>query len=323
MFSIKTYNDSYKVEWNNFVDISKNSTFLFKREFMDYHAEKFEDFSLLIFYNSDLIALFPCNIRDGEVYSHEGLSYGGVIVKTDLKFLKYLELFTHLLKYFDEKSIKKLYIKQIPSIYNSNFNGELDYLSFVTGAKIYRRDIISVIDMQNENKISKDRIQGYKRGVKNKLEIKETDDLDDFWNSILIPTLSNRHSVNPVHSLRDIKKLKRVFNNNIKQFNVYHEDQLVAGTTIFLTKNVAHVQYIGSNSEKNSLGSLDFLFYNLITEYLSDFKYFDFGNSHEQQGMKINKGLNYWKEGYGARSLTHDFYEINISNFHKLNNLMI
>ena len=323
MFSIKTYNDSYKVDWNNFVDISKNSTFLFKREFMDYHAEKFEDFSLLIFYNSDLIALFPCNIRDGEVYSHEGLSYGGVIVKTDLKFLKYIELFTHLLKYFDEKSIKKLYIKQIPSIYNSNFNGELDYLSFVTGAKIYRRDIISVIDMQNENKISKDRIQGYKRGVKNKLEIKETDDLDDFWNSILIPTLMNRHYVNPVHSLHDIKKLKRVFNNNIKQFNVFHEDQLVAGTTLFLTKNVAHVQYIGSNPEKNSLGSLDFLFYNLITKYLSDYKYFDFGNSHEQQGMKINKGLNYWKEGYGARSLTHDFYEINISNFHKLNNLMI
>ena len=323
MFSIKTYNDSYKVDWNNFVDISKNSTFLFKREFMDYHAEKFEDYSLLIFYNSDLIALFPCNIRDGEVYSHEGLSYGGVIVKSDLKFLKYLELFTYLLKYFNEKSIKKLYIKQIPSIYNSNFNGELDYLSFVTGAKIYRRDIISVIDMQNENKISKDRLQGYKRGKKNKLEIKETDDLDEFWNSILIPTLLNRHNVNPVHSLHDIKKLKRVFNNNIKQFNVYHEDKIVAGTTVFLTKNVAHVQYIGSNSEKNSLGSLDFLFYNIITEHLSNYKYFDFGNSHEQQGMKINKGLNYWKEGYGARSLTHDFYEINISNFHKLNNLMI
>jgi len=323
MFSIKTYNDSYKVDWNNFVDISKNSTFLFKREFMDYHSENFEDFSLLIFYNSELVALFPCNIRDGEVYSHEGLSYGGIIVKSDIKFLKYLELFTHLLNYFDEKLIKTLYIKQIPSIYNSNFNGELDYLLFVTGAKIYRRDIISVIDMQNESKISKDRIQGYKRGKKNKLEIKETDDLDEFWNSILIPTLLNRHDVNPVHSLGDIKKLKRVFNNNIKQFNVYHEGQIVAGTTIFLTKNVAHVQYIGSNSEKNSLGSLDFLFYYLITEHLSDYKYFDFGNSHEQQGMKLNKGLNYWKEGYGARSLTHDFYEINISNFYKLNNLII
>ncbi len=323
MFSIKTYNNSYKVDWNNFVDISKNSTFLFKREFMDYHAEKFEDFSLLIFYNSELIALFPCNIREGEVYSHEGLSYGGIIVKSDIKFLKYLELFTYMLKYFVEKSINKLYIKQIPFIYNSNFNGELDYLSFVTGAKIYRRDIISVIEMKNENKISKDRIQGYKRGKKNKLEIKQTDDFDEFWNSILIPTLLNRHDVNPVHSLEDMNKLKSFFIDNIKQFNVYHKGQIVAGTTIFLTKNVAHVQYIGSNSEKNSLGSLDFLFYNLITEHLSSFKYFDFGNSHEQNGLKVNNGLNYWKEGYGARSLTHDFYEITTSNFYKLNNLII
>ena len=323
MFSIKTYNDSYKVDWNNFVDISKNSTFLFKREFMDYHAEKFEDFSLLIFYNSELIALFPSNIRDGEVYSHEGLSYGGIIVKSDIKFLRYLELFTYLLKYFDEKSINKLYIKQIPSIYNSNFNGELDYLSFIVGATIYRRDIISVIEMKNENKISKDRIQGYKRGKKNKLEIKETDDLDEFWNSILTPTLLNRHEVNPVHSLEDIKKLKSFFNDNIKQFNVYHKGKIVAGTTIFLTKNVAHVQYIGSNKEKNSLGSLDFLFYNLITEHLTSYKYFDFGNSHEQNGMKVNNGLNYWKEGYGARSLTHDFYEITTSNFYKLDNLII
>ena len=177
--------------------------------------------------------------------------------------------------------------------------------------------------MKNENKISKDRLQGYKRGKKNKLKIKETDDLDEFWNSILIPTLLNRHGVNPVHNLEDIKKLKSFFNNNIKQFNVYHKGEIVAGTTIFLTKNVAHVQYIGSNSEKNSLGSLDFLFYNLITEHLSSYKYFDFGTSHEEYGMKLNKGLNYWKEGYGARSITHDFYEITTSNFYKLNNLII
>ena len=323
MFSIKSYKDTYKDTWNSFIDISKNSTFLFKREFMEYHSDRFQDFSLLIFYNSELIALLPCNINNGEVYSHEGLSYGGIIVKKEIKFLRYLELFRFLLRYFSENSIKKLYIKQIPQIYNSNFNGELDYLSFIIEANIYRRDIISVIDLQNENKISKDRIQGYKRGKKNKLEIKETDDLDEFWNSILTPTLLNRHDVNPVHSLEDIKKLKSFFNNNIKQFNVYHKGQIVAGTTIFLTKNVAHVQYIGSNTEKNSLGSLDFLFYNLITEHLSSYKYFDFGNSHEQNGMKVNNGLNYWKEGYGARSLTHDFYEITTSNFYKLDNLII
>ena len=287
MISLKTYNDSYKSEWDNFIDISKNSTFLFKRDFMDYHSDKFKDNSLLIYKNSKLVALFPLNINDGKVYSHQGLTYGGIIVNHDIKFIKYLELFTEVLNYLYEISIDKLFIKQIPVIYNSNFNGELDYLSFISAGAIYRRDIISVIDMQNDFKVSKDRIQGYKRGLKNNLEIREVDNFADFWNSLLIPTLSKKYSVKPIHNLDEIKQLKDSFKENIKQFNVYHKDKIVAGTTIFQTKNVVHVQYIGSTTEKNFLGSLDFLFYKLIKEIYVDHRYFDFGNSHENEGMKI------------------------------------
>ena len=147
MVSIETYKDSYKADWNNFVDSSKNSTFLFNRDFMDYHSDRFEDFSLMVYEKSELIALLPLNIIENKVYSHQGLSYGGLIVKNNIKFQKFLELFIQILKYLNKKSIDKLFIKQIPSIYNSNFNGELDYLSFMTGCNIYRRDIISVIDM--------------------------------------------------------------------------------------------------------------------------------------------------------------------------------
>ena len=290
---------------------------------MDYHSEKFKDHSLLIYKNSKLVALFPLNLKDGKVYSHQGLTYGGIIVKYDIKFIKYLELFMEILKYLHSSSIDKLFIKQIPVIYNSNFNGELDYLSYISGGVIYRRDIISVIDMQNDFKISKDRIQGYKRGLKNNLEIREVDNFDDFWNSLLIPTLSKKYSVKPVHNLDEIKQLKGSFKKNIKQFNVYHKDKIVAGTTIFQTKNVVHVQYIGSTTEKNFLGSLDFLFYKLIKEIYVDHRYFDFGNSHENEGMKINQGLNYWKEGFGARSVTQDFYEIETSNFKKFKNTLI
>ena len=322
MVSIETYKDNYKADWNNFVDSSKNSTFLFNRDFMDYHSDRFEDFSLMVYEKSELIALLPLNIIENKVYSHQGLSYGGLIVKNNIKFQKFLELFIQILKYLNKKSVDKLFIKQIPLIYNSNFNGELDYLSFMTGCNIYRRDIISVIDMQNSFKISKDRIQGYKRGLKNNLEIREVDCFDDFWNYILIPTLSKRHSVKPVHNLDEINQLGSNFSNNIKQFNVYHKNQIVAGATIFQTKNVAHVQYIGSTPEKNTLGSLDFLFHKLIKEIYVNHKYFDFGNSHENGGMQINQGLNYWKEGFGARSLTHDFYEIETSNFKKLDSIL-
>ena len=51
--------------------------------------------------------------------------------------------------------------------------------------------------------------------------------------------------------------------------------------------------------------------------------FFDFGTSNESNGKKINSGLLYWKEGYGARTHTQDFYEILTSNFNKLNDLFI
>ena len=214
-------------------------------------------------------------------------------------------------------------IKQIPKIYISGFNDEIDYFSYVSDGKLYRKDMISVIDLQKKFKISNDRIQGYKRGLKNKLKFLEVDMLDDFWKKILIPTLSSKHSVSPVHTLKEISLLKNNFKRNIRQFNVYHNDKIVAGTTIFQTKNVIHVQYIGSDLNKNRLGSIDFLFYNLITDTFSEFNFFDFGTSNESNGKKINSGLLYWKEGYGARTHTQDFYEILTSNFNKLNDLFI
>ena len=101
------------------------------------------------------------------------------------------------------------------------------------------------------------------------------------------------------------------------------ENKIVAGTPVFQTKNVVHVQYIASNSKKNILGSLDFLFYKLITDVYSKHKYFDFGTSNESDGKKINQGLMYWKEGFGARSLTQNFYKFDISSIGKIKSLFL
>ena len=116
---------------------------------------------------------------------------------------------------------------------------------------------------------------------------------------------------------------KNKFNNNIRQFNVYHENDLIAGATIFETKTTAHVQYISSNNTKNELGSLDFLFNYLIKNTFSDKLFFDFGNSNEENGQKLNKGLLYWKEGFGAKSISQDFYKIETLNFNNLDNLFV
>lgn len=41
-------------------------------------------------------------------------------------------------------------------------------------------------------------------------------------------------------------------------------------------------------------------------------KYFDFGISNENNGRFLNRGLIAQKEGFGARTIVHDFYELSI-----------
>lgn len=322
-YKVIKYSSSNYVEWNNFISKAKNATFLFHRDFMEYHNDRFEDYSLMIYHKDKLKAILPAHKTDDNIISHKGLTYGGLVVLGDMKFDMFTVFYFQLLKYLKDNSIDSLLIKEIPSIYTSVFTEEMHYLAFVLKAELIKRDTLSVIDLNNKLKISSNRLEGYKRGVKHELKIVEEDNFELFWNDILIKNLKAKHNALPVHSLEEITLLKAKFPNNIRQFNVYYNNEIVAGTTIFESEHVAHCQYISGNDKKNSIGSLDFLHIHLINETFKNKNYFDFGISNENNGLKINKGLQFWKEGFGARTLTQDFYKFNTNNYSLLNSLFI
>jgi hypothetical protein len=290
---------------------------------MDYHKNQFEDSSLLVFKKNKLIALFPANHNKDIVYSHQGLTYGGLLTSEMVKLIDVIECFKVILLFYKSIGYSAVEIKLLPSIYSIEPNDEMQYMLFILKANLIRRDTLSSINLKHRFKISKDRVDGRKRALKHNLEIKEVDDLSQFWNQVLIPNLKNKHNTQPVHSLEEITHLKQKFPNNIRQFNVYLDDNIVAGTTIFETKFVAHSQYISGSEKKNELGSLDFLHLHLIDNVFSDKRYFDFGTSNEQQGKHINKGLMFWKERFGARTIIQDFYSINLENMNNLDTIFV
>ena len=153
--------------------------------------------------------------------------------------------------------------------------------------------------------------------------VKEVNDFADFWNEILIPNLALKHQAKPVHSLEEITKLKALFPKKIRQFNVYENEVIVAGTTIFESSTVAHSQYISGKEDKNELGGLDLLFFQLISEVFKNKRFFDFGISNENQGLRLNQGLSYWKESFGAHTVVQDFYEVEITKYTLLNDVLI
>jgi hypothetical protein len=314
-FQVRLYQPQDFSIWNAFISVAKNATFLFDRNFMDYHSDRFKDYSLMVFDGDKLIAVVPANRVEDTVYSHQGLTYGGLILNNKAKLSAVISIFKNVLQFLNENSIEKLIVKTIPTIYTDYFSDELEYCLFILKAKMYRRDALSVLDLTKKIVIDSNRMEGVKRGFKNELVVKEETSFDLFWNEILVPNLATKHNAKPVHTLSEITKLKNLFPNNIRQFNVYKNEELLGGTTVFVNKKVVHSQYISGNSTKNVSGSLDFLHHHLIKEVFKEYHYHDFGICNEYDGRKINKGLLFWKESFGAKTVIQNFYEVETTNY--------
>jgi hypothetical protein len=281
---------------------------------MEYHKDRFIDYSLMIFNKkNNLVAIFPGNKVGEFFFSHQGLTYGGLILKNKVSFENYTSIFYEVMTFLSQNNFKKIFLKPIPNFYSNFLLGEIDYLMFILDAKLVRRDLLSIIEISNKLSISQTRKQSIKKAIRSELKVVQDDDFAIFWNEILIPNLQTKYHVTPVHSLKEILYLKSKFPDQIKQYNVYWEGKIVAGTTVYETVDVAHAQYISGNPDyNNKLGSTDYLFYELINTFYMNKKYFDFGSSNEDNGRKLNKGLHFFKQSFGSGTVTQDFYEIDL-----------
>jgi hypothetical protein len=322
-YSVKRYQESDYQDWNAFIGKAKNATFLFHRDFMDYHKDRFEDYSLIVLDKEKCVAVLPANRVGNPVFSHQGLTYGSLVYDEKIKLASVIEIFKSVLSFLNDNKIEKLQLKLIPSIYHQKPAEELNYALFLAKAQLIRRDSMAVIDLSKKYTLSKLRKRGVQKGISNDLVVKEVEVFEDFWNKILIPNLAKKHQAKPVHSLEEIIKLKALFPKNIRQFNVYENEIIVAGTTVFESENVAHCQYISGIEAKNELGGIDLLFYQLISEVFKNKRFFDFGISNENQGKNLNNGLSYWKESFGASTIVQDFYEVESANFNLLDTFLI
>ena len=306
------YAIEYKKLWNDFVRGAKNSHFFFHREYMEYHSDRFEDFSLLFFDDKEkLIAVLPGNIKDDTFYSHQGLTFGGFLVDYKMKMTIMLELFRELKNFLKENHIKKLIYKCIPYIYHKLPAEEDRYALFINDAQLFRRDVSSTIYCDNKIKYSKGRKWIIQKAIKNGILVENSEDFSQYW-KLLEETLKSKHNTKPVHSLDEIVRLHNLFPENIKLFIAKKDNEILAGTVIFENETVVHTQYLANSQRGREVGALDLVIDRLINEIYKDKKYFDFGISNEDNGRYLNEGLINQKEGFGARAVVHDFYEMEI-----------
>ncbi|EFI72467.1 MULTISPECIES: GNAT family N-acetyltransferase [Segatella] len=313
MFEIKKYEAQYKEQWDEFVTHSKQGTFLFQRDYMEYHSDRFTDYSLIILKDHKIYALLPGN-QDGNVFwSHQGLTYGGIITSHQATAVDICEIFKQINLFLKQAHFKKVIYKAIPWIYQIIPSEEDLYaLINICHAQIVTRNIASVVYQKDPIKWKHDRHYGANKARTNGISVEPNDDeYKTFW-KILEENLYNTYHAKPVHTLEEIRLLQNRFPNNIKLYVAKKGEQVIGGTLLYITPRVVHAQYISASAEGKHLHAVDALFRKILTEEYTNYPYFDFGTSNEDHGKTINQSLIYQKEGFGGRGVCYDWYEWNI-----------
>jgi hypothetical protein len=296
-------------EWDSLVAESRAPHFLFYRRYMDYHADRFEDASLLLYENDTLMTLLPAN-RDGDsVRSHGGLTFGGFIADSRMTSHKMLGAMQAALASYRESDLKCLVYSPVPHIYHASPAEEDLYAVFRNGGRLIRRDLSSVIALRRRVRPSKGRQAGIRRVGATDLEFAQSTDWVAFM-ELEQAVLRERYDVTPTHAPEELTLLASRFPGQIRLFVATRGAQLLGGIVVYETPVVAHAQYIGVSDEGRALGALDFLVSRLLDKVYADKTYFDFGISTEHDGADLNAGLVRNKESFGARAVSYDRYEI-------------
>lgn len=305
---VRRYRPDMADAWNALNRQARNGHFLFDRGFMDYHADRFEDASLVVLEDGELVALLPANRAGHEVWSHQGLTFGG-LVSGPVGAARTLAILDACAAHWAQEGLRSLTYKALPWIYQRAPAEEDLYWLFRRSAALVRRDVSAAIDYRARGPVSSRRARGARKAANAGLVFARSDDWAGYWR-LLETVLDGRHGASPVHSLDEIRLLAGRFPAEVAFHAATLGDRLLAGVVMFCSSQVAHAQYIAVGEEGRAVGALDGLFEHLIAAHAETHRYFDFGISNTDQGRVLNEGLVRQKEEFGASAVVHDVYRI-------------
>lgn len=314
-YSLRRYTDNDKRLWDDFVKSSRNGTFLFLRDYMDYHADRFSDCSWIAYKGSAPVALLPANIDSGmTLRSHQGLTYGGwILPPSHLDGAALLQIFSLAREIWRDEGILKLDYKEIPFIYSSQPSDEDQYALFRLGARVSEVNLSSAINLNIPLRYNKLRRRALKSTASLAFVVEKTCNCKEFMD-LVATCLKERHDTSPVHSTAEMELLWSRFPDNIAMYVVRYKGEVHAGVMIYDSGRVAHAQYIASTSLGRELNLLTPLFNYLITDCYAGRAYFDFGISNENHGLFLNEGLLRQKFSYGATGVACRRWELNLKD---------
>lgn len=318
MFDFQYYQPQDRHDWNAFVAAARNGVFLFDRDYLEYHADRFEDASIMVRERrrNELMAVLPANrctvAGESWLNSHGGLTFGGLVMHPKLAGAAVPVLLEQLLAWLSAQGISGLNYRPVPHIFHQLASEDDLYALHHLGGRLVGVQLSSTIDLQRpcpaSGRRSKAARNAQRAGV-----VTDASTLAAFW-PLLEQTLQRRHGVMPVHTLAEIQLLASRF-DCIQCVGACRPSDgdagLLAGALLYHYAGVTHTQYLAASAEGYRVSAM-----NAVIEHVIELarqrqdRWLSFGVSTSDGGRVLNEGLLEFKEVFGARSTILQTYEI-------------
>jgi len=200
-FKVSFYSEHDFVLWEKCVQESPIGTIQHSRKFLNHHKQKFDDFSILIRDSSghELVAVMPIAINSGQLESHPGAAFGGLVPCRKLTLVETRDLFLAVSDFLVNKGFQSLLYKPVPNIFHLDI-WEEDVAALTSmGSLIQRSHPYQYIDLK-KHKLRR----GGNRKLAQKLGCSSQLTSDAVLvHKIIARNLLSQHKASPTHSLED------------------------------------------------------------------------------------------------------------------------
>ena len=317
MITIEKYNDKLLHIWDDFISISTNGTIFHMQKFLNYHIDrKFNDHSLMFYYNKKLICVLPAVVQINTLHSHPGASFGGLVVAPNVSFNSVYKIFKELCAYC-KKRFQSIVIINTPDIYKKQQDDNIKYLLSWNNFMPFENYISHYTKIKRGYSLSSLLHNRKKRYIKNLIKnktfnIKSSENFDLFFP--ILKASKKKFKSKPTHSIEELQKLKCLFPDEINLFLSY-QNGVICGGTLFLYTNqsscLIFYNVVKEKYKRTQLASLQ-LFSCMKEAYKNNKTIIDFGVSHYPENknpLEPKLSLIKFKEQFGSSSVLRTVYK--------------
>lgn len=303
-------------EWDALVKIAQNGHLMARPGFFRYHAGRFVDASLFIRRGRRPLGVLPAN-RDGDtLWSHQGVSFGGLILHPRTRMDQVGEAVRALLDHLRSQGIKRMMYRPAPHPYHLQPREEDIYWLEQAGARIVDTKLHSMVMCGSDAAVrSKTWGRDIRRsaGAGVRVRTGKADELGTAWSQVERNLAG--HDQKPVHSFDDIALLMQRFPAEILLVLAESaEDDYLAGQILFRSGRTLTSMYLGDTDQGRDLWAGSSIIDYILNDPENAGFWCDLGQWCDTSTREVSDSLLHYKEGIGGRLIQRHTWQLDLDS---------